>query len=188
MEDTKELTVEVDLSLSEIQQLLKNNGYNIIKIYDINDVYLVDKNYKDLSDKLELLNHCVILRKLENENLLIHKYKVYNDKKEIINEQSISINIDSISKTKQFFESINYEELIKVDDHLIIYANDEEEFALQVVNNKYIYIEIEENRKLNKKYKNLDEMKSIIIKNNIPIKNNDYFAKKALDVLKERDD
>ncbi len=189
MKEENEITVEVDLSLIDLQCLLKDKGFKIIQVYDINDIYMVDKNNK-YNDELDLLNHCVIIRNIltdKNEIFLIHKYKEYNKLNEIIKQNSFSINTDSIEDSINFLSSINYEELIRINDHLIIYSNEIDEFAVQVVNNKHIYIEIEEKcERINKVYKNIDEMKNVINKYNIPIKNNDYFVKKALIELNEK--
>ena len=60
------------------------------------------------------------------------------------------------------------------------------EVVIQDVNNKHLYMEIEDEcHHANKTYKSIDEMKEVITKYNIPIKNNDYFVKKAEIELKE---
>ena len=56
------------------------------------------------------------------------------------------------------------------------------EFAVEFVNDKHIYIEIEQNNK----YLSIDEMKAVFSKYNIPVKGKDFFVKKALIELKER--
>jgi len=74
---------------------------------------------------------------------------------------------------------------MEINDHIIIYANDITELAVQLVNN-HIYIEIEEYSRLHDKiYKNIDEIKKEFLKYNIPIKNNNYFVKKAEIELRE---
>ena len=69
---------------------------------------------------------------------------------------------------------------------MLVYSNDVDEFAVQVVNNKHIYIEIEEKGNyIEKTYKSIDEMIEVIKKYEIPIKNENYFVKKAEIELKE---
>ena len=55
------------------------------------------------------------------------------------------------------------------------------------VNNKHIYIEIEDRcNYANRFYNSVDEMKQVIITNSIPIKNNDFFVRKAEIELQEK--
>lgn len=69
---------------------------------------------------------------------------------------------------------------------MLVYATDKDELVIQNVNNKHIYIEIEDKcNYANKFYNSVDEMKSVIINNNIPIKNNNFFVKKAEIELQE---
>ena len=73
-----------------------------------------------------------------------------------------------------------------INDHILVYATEKDELAIQVVNNNHIYIEIEEEcHYANRIYNSIEEMKKVIIDNNIPIKDNNYFAKKAEIELKE---
>ena len=69
---------------------------------------------------------------------------------------------------------------------MLVYANDKDELVIQEVNNKHIYIEIEDKCHYTKiVYNSIDEMKEVIKKYSIPIKNNNYFVKKAEIELKE---
>lgn len=82
---------------------------------------------------------------------------------------------------------IGYIDLMKISDHISVYQkNNGDELALQFVNDR-IYIEIEEKcEHTGKRYKSLDYMKSIIASLNLSIKNNNYYAKKAEDILKDK--
>ena len=63
---------------------------------------------------------------------------------------------------------------------MLIYASETDEVAIQNVNGKHIYIEIEDKcNYANRIYKSIDEMKEVIIRNSIPIKGDNYFVKKA---------
>ncbi len=82
---------------------------------------------------------------------------------------------------------MNYEELIHINDHLIVYSNNIDEVTVQLVNDKHIYIEIEEEcNYMNKKYKDIDSMINVFKKYNIPIKTNNYFVKKAEIEIREK--
>ena len=185
-----EITVEVDTNLDNLLKILESSGFKLQETYDLNDIYLINKNDKE-EDYLSMLNKCVLIRSMIEEKKdtkkLVYKYKEYNDKKEIIKQGKINVSIDNIDNTKLLLEKLNFEELIRINDHSLVYASDKDELIVQIVNNKHIYIEIEDNcYHVKKKYNSLDEMKEVIINNSIPIKNNDYFVKKAEIELKEK--
>lgn len=184
MKEEKEITVEVQYTLEKLKEILNKNNFKLKEIYDVNDIYMIDKNYLKEKDPLKLLNHSILLRHViledKEKKLITNKQKVYNDKKEIIKQSKIDLKVYSIKEAKNFFETINYQELIKINDHLSVYANEEDELCIQMVNDKHIYIEIENNCSfINKVYDNIEEMKDVFKKYNIKIKDNDYFVKKA---------
>ena len=180
----KEITVEVDIELKELELLLEKNDFKVIEIYDLNDIYMLKKEVKKSSNYLNILKNCVLIRhvieKDKDTKLITYKYKEYNSQNEIVKQGKINCSINSIEEAKHLFEALNYEEMIRIYDHSIVYSNGIDEFVVQIVNNKHIYIEIEDKSYYtNKKYNSIDEMKQVIDKYSIPIKNNDYFVKKA---------
>lgn len=189
MDFEKEITVEVDCTLEELIRIIENKGFKLKETYDLKDIYLINKNEKR-SDYLTMLSNCVLIRDIIEENketkMLTYKYKKYNDKKEIIKQGKVNVKIDDIENSKLLFENLGFEELIRINDHMLVYATDKDEFVIQSVNNKHIYIEIEDKcNYANRFYNSVDEMKSVIINNNIPIKNNNFFVKKAEIELQE---
>ena len=161
-----------------------------MEVYDLNDIYLINKNDKE-NDYLLMLNKCVLIRDIIEKNketkVLTYKYKEYNNLKEIKKQSKINVYIDDIENMKLLLEKLNFEELIKINDHMLVYANETDELVIQNVNNKHIYIEIEDKcNYANRFYKSIDEMKKVITKYQIPIKNNDYFVKKAEIELNEK--
>ena len=186
----KEITVLVNSNLRELEQLLENNNFKIQEIYDVNDIYLVKKDIK-FNNVLELLNNCVMVRHStrngEDSKFLTYKYKEYNDKEEITKQGKVNCYIYSIDEAMQLFKYLGYDELIRLKDHSIVYSNGVDEVVVQCVNNKHIYIEIEEECSyINKKYKNINEMKEVVKKYKIPIKDDNYFAKKAAVEIPEK--
>ena len=184
-----EITVEVDTSLEEVINILETKGFKLKEVYDLNDIYLINKNNKK-GDYLSMLKNCVLIRNVIEEEkekkLLTYKYKEYNDNKEITKQGKIVVKIDDIENSKLLFEKLGFEELIRINDHMFVYATDKDELVIQNVNNKHIYIEIEDKcNYADRFYNSIDEMKKVIIENNIPIKNNNYFVKKAEIELQE---
>ena len=190
MDFENEITVEVDTDLESLIKILEGRGFQLKEVYDVNDIYLINKNDKK-GDYLEMLNKCVLIRDILEDSgetkMLTYKYKEYNEKKEITKQGKVKVKIDDIDKAKQLFEGLGFEELIKINDHMLVYATDNEELVVQNVNNgKHIYIEVEDEcHYANRTYNSLDELKEIITGNGIPFKNNNFFAKKAEDELRE---
>lgn len=189
MNNENEITVEVDTSLDELIKILKSKGFKQKEEFDYNDIYLINKNDRK-DDYLSMLNKCIIIRniieKKKDTKFLVYKHKEYNDNKEIIKQEQVKVEIDNIDNSKLLFEQLGFEELIRINDHMYVFATDKDEFVVQSVNNKHIYIEIEDEcRYANRFYNSIDEMKSVIIDNSIPFKNNDFFVKKAEIELKE---
>lgn len=190
MEFEKEITVEVDTNLEKLIEILENKGFVLKETYDVNDIYLINKNDKE-GDYLTMLNKCVLIRDIIEDSgetkMLTYKYKEYNDKKEITKQGKIKVKIDDVENAKSMLEHLNFEELIRINDHMLVYATDNEEMVIQYVNDgKHIYIEVEDEcHYANRVYKSIEEMKEVITKNDIPIKGDNFFAKKAEDELKE---
>jgi len=75
---------------------------------------------------------------------------------------------------------INYRTLFEINDRCIVYANEETELVVQLVNDKYIFIEMENEAEfINKNYFDIEEMKKELEKYNLPYDRNNYFVKKA---------
>lgn len=184
-----EITVEIDTSLEELVSILESKGFKLREEYDLNDIYLINKNDKK-GDYLSMLNKCVLIRHIiekdKETKMLTYKYKEYNDKKEITKQGKVKVKIDDIDNSKLLFEKLGFEELLRINDHMLVYASDKDEFVIQNVNGKHIYIEIEDKcNYANRFYNSIDEMKSVIIDNSIPIKDDNYFVKKAEIELQE---
>ena len=176
-----EITVEVCVDLSSLIKILEENGFELKEVYDLNDIYLINKNDKE-DDYLSMLNKCVLIRNIIEEDketkLLTYKYKEYNENKEITRQGKVKVKIDDISNSKLLFEKLGFQELIRINDHMLVYATDKDELVIQNVNNKHIYIEIEDKcNYADKFYNSIDEMKKVITDNNIPINNYDFFVK-----------
>ena len=184
-----EITVEVDANLQELTSILTNKGFLLKEKYDLNDIYLINKADRK-GDFLSMLNKCVLIRHIVEEHketkMLTYKHKEYNENKEITKQGKIKVVIDDIEKTKLLFENLGFEELIEINDQIFVYATDKDELAVQLVNGKHIYIEIEDKcNYANKTYNSIEEMKAVITDNRIPFKNNNFFAKKAEIELEE---
>ena len=68
MKFEKEITVEVSCNIEELLKILKENDFELKEVYDIKDIYMIDKKYKNIEDKLELLKHAILIRDIIEEN------------------------------------------------------------------------------------------------------------------------
>ena len=189
MDYENEITVEVTISLAELISLLESKGFKLKEEYDLNDIYLINKKDK-VDDYLLMLNKCVLIRHIIEEKkenkMLTYKYKEYNANKEIIKQGKVKVKIDDIDNSKLLFEKLGFEELIRINDHMLVYATDKDELVIQNVNGKHIYIEIEDEcHYADRFYNSIEEMKTVIKDNSIPIKDNNFFVKKAEIELQE---
>lgn len=189
MKYENEITVQVTCNYEELHSLLIKQGFKIIEKYTIIDEYLISKDY-DLKNKnyLDILKECVIVRYIENTlKELLYKYKEYSNNGDIIKQAKVSCKVNDIKEASNFMKAIGYKELIHIQNNSVVYTNDKIELAVQLVNDKYIFIELEDKSEyLNKTYSSIEEMKEEINLYNLPIVKDKYFAKKAAIILEDK--
>ena len=190
MKYENEITVEVSIDYEKLKEKLFSNNFKIEEEYEVNDIYMLNKKSNNICEALDLLKNCVLIRDIIYEisifKCITYKNNEYNEKKEIVKQGKIDCYINNVDDAIELFEALGYEKLIQIKDHIIVFSNSEDELAVQLVNQKHIYIEIEGKCKyIDKKYSSFDDMKNVIKKYNIPIKSKDYFVKKAEVELKE---
>lgn len=178
----KEITVLVETSYDVLHKLLTKNKFEIKEEYDVNDIYMVDSSIDIKSlHNLEILSKCVIVREIPNvTKKLVYKNKVYASNGDILKQKKINCPISDINKGIEFMEAINYKKLFSINDKCIVYANDRTQLVVQLVNNEYIFIEVEsECEYIDRVYKDIEEMKYDLDSYNLPYNKNNYFVKKA---------
>ena len=192
MKIEKEITVEINCTYENLKKILEENDFKLKEEYYVYDRYMIqDKDIKH-SNYLDALKKAIIIRKISLENKkdikrIVYKDKKYNELNEIIEQGKINCDITNINNAEELLNKIEYNRLIEVKDHIETYSNEYDQINVEHVNNKHIYIEIENKAEyLNKEYKDIDEMKNVISKYKIPIKENNYFVKKAEIELKEK--
>ncbi len=182
MDIGNEITVLVLSDYDTLKKTLIKKGFVERGTYDINDYYMINKNI-DLTklSNLEILKKCVIVREMNDEiKELLYKYKKTGKKGVILEQGKVECPITDINKAINFMEYIGFQEFFKIHDKSITFTNDRTELTVQVVNEKYIFIEMEENCKyINRTYKDIEELKEDINKYDLPIDNSNYFVKKA---------
>lgn len=183
-----EITVLVTVDYGTLEKELKQNNFVKKEEYTVNDVYMVD-NKIDISNMndLDILKKYILVRNIEGfVKELLYKYKKYDDNGDILEQGKVRCPITNISKAIQFMKAINYKELFKINDKCIVYANSKSELVVQLVNDKYIFIEMENKCEfIDRVYNNVDELKEDICSYNLSIDKSNFFVKKTEMILNE---
>lgn len=184
-----EITVLVKSDYNTLKRILKENEFQKKEEYELEDTYMIDNNI-DLSklSKLEILQKCILVRNIVNiKKELLYKYKKYAPNGDIIEQGKVECPVLDIDKAIDFMKSINYKKLFKIYDKCIVYANKETELIVQLVNDKYIFIEMEDNcEHINRHYNSVEELKEDLNRYQLPIDTSNYFVKKAELILNEQ--
>lgn len=183
-----EITVKVNTTYDKLHDILLKNNFIIKEEYTVKDTYMINKeiNITKLND-LEVLKKCVLVRDVVDiEKSLVYKNKGYDSKGNIIKQSKIKCPILDIEKGIKFMEEINYIKLFNIIDKCIVYVNNDNELVVELVNDKYVLIELESNPEyINKKYTCYLDMINELNSYNLPIDKTNYFVKKAVLVLND---
>lgn len=183
-----EITVRVNVGYEKLEEELKRNNFIKKEEYIVNDSYLINSliNITDMKS-LDILKKCVLVRDMVGIlKQLLYKYKKYDSNGDIIEQGKIKCPVTDINKAMEFMNAIGYEKLFDIHDKCIVFANDKTELVVQLVNDKYIFIEMEsEPQYINRKYKNVEELKDDICSYNLSIDKSNFFVKKAELILNE---
>ena len=186
MKMEKEITVSVTTDYETLEKELNEYNFTKKEEYMVNDIYLINDDL-DLfkMKKLDILKKCILIREVENiEKELLYKYKKYDLNGNILEQGKVKCPIIDIDKAIDFMNAINYKELFKINDKCIVFANDKTELVVQLVNDKYIFIEMESEGSFNdRKYANIDEMIEDLFSYNLSIDKSNIFVKKAEIIL-----
>ncbi len=182
MQMEKEITVLVKTDYETLKKELEKKNFVKKEEYVVNDIYMVSSKL-DLknSKKLDILSKCVLIRDVVDiEKSLLYKYKKYDDKENILEQGKVKCPVESIEKAVNFMEAIDYKKLFSISDTCIVYANSTSELVVELVNDKYIFIEVENKCEyVDREYKDTEEMKEDLLSYNLPIDASNFFVKKA---------
>ena len=183
-----EITVRVNVGYEKLEEELKRNNFIKKEEYIVNDSYLINSliNITDMKS-LDILKKCVLVRDIVGIlKQLLYKYKKYDSNGDIIEQGKIKCPVTDINKAMEFMNAIGYEKLFDIHDKCIVFTNDKTELVVQLVNDKYIFIEMEsEPQYINRKYENVEELKDDICSYNLSIDKSNFFVKKAELILNE---
>ena len=170
-----EITVMATCSYEELNKELLEKGFRIKEVYEINDEYMIDRNIDITAlPKLEVQKNCILVRDIVGvKKALVYKYKKYADNGDIVEQGKTECPVTDISKAISFMEAINYRSLFNVYDKCIVYTDSKIELIVQMVNDKYVCIEMEGTTN------ETEQMKEILDSYKLSYDRSNYFVKKA---------
>jgi len=190
-----EITTYVNNTLQEVDDILKRQGFKVIRKSKIKDIYKTLK-YNELNKNniLNILSESVLIRYLkvndkDEYKKLTYKNKIY-DNDIVISEEKINVTIDDINKMNKLLELIGLKTIANVNYDVIVYSNDDIEFCFQSVENLGLLLEYENKNDydgytneeiLSEKFKMLKEIQKYGL--NI---SNDIDVKKAFELIKHK--
>ena len=146
-----EITVKVNNSLEEIQDILINQGFKKIETYRMYDKYLTLKQDDITKDNaLDILKSCLLLRHLflednKEKKMLTYKQKEY-DGSVVISDTKINVLVDDLEKTEELLLKQGYKNIVEVDDTLYVYEKDDLSIAIEDVKDLGILLEYENDK------------------------------------------
>ena len=188
MQMETEITVLVKTDYETLKKELKTYGFQEKEKYTVNDVYLIDGTIDILKMKsLDILKNCVLVRDIVGiEKDLLYKYKKFDTNGDIIEQGKVECPIIDVGKAIQFMKMIKYKKLFNIVDNCVVFTNDTTELVVQLVNSKYIFIEMESKCEyIKKEYKNVNDLKNELCRYNLSIDSSNFFVKKAEIILNE---
>ncbi len=169
-----EITVNVHNNEEEINKILTNQNFKIIRKSRIEDAYLTQLYNKLNAENISyVLENCILIRKLVLKDKEIKKI-TYKEKKyengKLLFEEKTSVNIDNIEEAKKLFAKLGFKKIVDVNYDCFVYSNDKIELAFQNVDGLGMLLEYENENDFdgrtteeinNEKIKMLNEIKSL---------------------------
>ncbi len=148
-----EVTVEVLNSIEETKNILRENGFELVEEWTLNDRYFSKFDKKVLKNMkfIEIINNSILLRQCIGNNIqqnITYKKINVDNLDTVVGEEKINLTIDDVEKARQIFLLAGLNEWCHIEDKNYLYKNNEFEIDLQIVDNLGMFIEFEENEKM----------------------------------------
>lgn len=156
-----EITVEVLDNVDDLIKMLKEKGFSLDSEFDMIDHYFSKENTETLKtlDYKDIINNSFLVRELtkNNSKTLLFKSKEFDENNNVIAEEKVKCNIDSIENAVKIFNLAGLNNWLKLKQHLLVFVNDKFGFAIQIVDGLGTFIEYEETESI----KHLSEQEKI---------------------------
>lgn len=190
-----EITVKVNNTLDEVDQILISKGFKLIRKSRVEDEYVCPNDIKvNRENILKVLSSSVLIRYLKTQDgefkKITYKDKKYDKNDMVISEEKINVSINDIQSAHKLFEKINFKNLVDVKYDVIVYSNNDYEFAFQNVEGLGLLLEFENENDFegvsDEAIANEKQKMYEIIKNyGIKVENN-YDIKKAYELVMKK--
>lgn len=178
-----EITVTINMSKKDLISFFDINNYKKVDNYIVDDIYYVPNDVDLDVNPLEVLKKCILIRSIDDKkHYLMYKYKEYDENENIIKQGKSKVQVTSKDDASSFLKTIDYKELIRIVDHVEVYEKDRLEICVENVNDKYLFVEIEENEK----YNTIQKMIYALDSTKIKYDKSNYFVKKAKIIFEEK--
>lgn len=190
-----EITVKVNNTLDEVDKILISKGFKLIRKSRVEDEYVCPNDINvNRENILKVLSSSVLIRYLKTQDgefkKITYKDKKYDKNDMVISEEKINVSINDIQSAHKLFKKINFKNLVDVKYDVIVYSNNDYEFAFQNVEGLGLLLEFENENDfegvsdeaiVNEKQK----MYEIIKNYGIKVENN-YDIKKAYELVMKK--
>lgn len=190
-----EITVKVNNTLDEVDKILISKGFKLIRKSRVEDEYVCPNDINvNRENILKVLSSSVLIRYLKTQDgefkKITYKDKKYDKNDMIISEEKINVSINDIQSAHKLFKKINFKNLVDVKYDVIVYSNNDYEFAFQNVEGLGLLLEFENENDFegvsDEAIANEKQKMYEIIKNyGIKVENN-YDIKKAYELVMKK--
>lgn len=190
-----EITVKVNNTLDEVDKILISKGFKLIRKSRVEDEYVCPNDINvNRENILKVLSSSVLIRYLKTQDgefkKITYKDKKYDKNDMVISEEKINVSINDIQSAHKLFKKINFKNLVDVKYDVIVYSNNDYEFAFQNVEGLGLLLEFENENDFegvsDEAIANEKQKMYEIIKNyGIKVENN-YDIKKAYELLMKK--
>lgn len=190
-----EITVKVNNTLDEVDKILISKGFKLIRKSRVEDEYVCPNDINvNRENILKVLSSSVLIRYLKTQDgefkKITYKDKKYDKNGMVISEEKINVSINDIQSAHKLFKKINFKNLVDVKYDVIVYSNNDYEFAFQNVEGLGLLLEFENENDFegvsDEAIANEKQKMYEIIKNyGIKVENN-YDIKKAYELVMKK--
>ncbi|MCI5703490.1 MAG: hypothetical protein MR265_05860 [Erysipelotrichaceae bacterium] len=188
MIDEMQLTVQVNMSFQELDQVLTSKGLRKLNQKYQKDIFMIknDENIDALAD-FEKLSHSIIIRDVENEfKGYLYKKSTYDIMTSSLKKQSIRVDLIDLEQGYHFLEALDYHKFLELNQDLIEYANATNKICVSIINGLGVFVEIH-SRHMNYFNGNTPSELRRILDYYVPnIMNNDYYVNKAMLMINKK--
>lgn len=184
IDDCNEITVKIKGDINEFYENVKRKGFKVVDKFLMDDTFFIPVNL-DLNKMTtrEILSNAVIVRIVDRSPKKIvknitFKKKIFDDAGNILSQSKVECDVENPEDAKKLLNAIGYKEIMKIKESDIAFGKDGFEFAVKDIENGEKLIESEPSKE-NAELDNIEKLKVMFDKYDIPIYTDNYFVKKA---------